>query len=110
MSSPQTPRRKPYVLRPRAREDRRTEVLYYRKQAGAAVAQKLVQAMAKALQDLEHNPAIGSPTLGKMLGVESLRTWRLQGFPLTFWYFERAEHIDVVRLVGRRQDQGTADV
>jgi toxin ParE1/3/4 len=105
-----TPRAKPYVLRPQAREDRRAEVHYYREAAGSAVAAKLVKAMAKALQDLERNPSIGSPALGRLLGIDVLRTWRLQGFPLTFWYFERADHIEVIRLVGQRQDQGDVAV
>lgn len=100
-----SPRTKPCVLRPKAREDRRSEVHYYRQEAGAAVADKLVKAMAKALQDLERNPSIGSPALGKLLGIDELRTWRLQGFPLTFWYFERVDDIEVIRLVGQRQDQ-----
>ena len=104
-----TPRIKPYVLRPEAREDRRAEVRYYRQEAGAAVAEKLLEAMAQALEELSRNPSIGSPTLGQLLGIEALRTWRLHGFPLTFWYFERAEHIDVVRLVGQRQDQGDVE-
>ena len=55
------PRTKPYVLRPQARKDRRSEVHHYRQEAGAAVANKLVKAMAKALQDLARNPSIGSP-------------------------------------------------
>jgi toxin ParE1/3/4 len=105
-----TPQTKPYVLRPQAREDRRSEVRYYRQEAGAAVADKLVKAMAKALQDLERNPSIGSPSLGRLLGIEELRTWRLQGFPLTFWYFERVDHIEVIRLVGQRQDLGDVQV
>lgn len=104
------PRTKPYVLRPQARDDRRSEARYYRQEAGAAVADPLVKAMAKALQDLERNPSICSPALGRLLGIDELRTWRLHGFPLTFWYFERADHIEVVRLVGQRQDQGDVEV
>lgn len=97
---------KPYRLRPCAREDRRAEVLYYRQEAGAKVAAKLVEAMSKALAELEQNPAIGSPTLGKVIDVEGLRIWRIDGFPLSFWYFERADPVDVARLIGQRQDQG----
>lgn len=85
--------------------------MYYdRQEAGAAVADKRVEAMAKALQDLERNPCIGSPSLGGLLGIDELRTWRQQGFPSTFWYFERADHIDVIRLVDQRQDQGDVEV
>ena len=97
---------KPYRLRPSAREDRRAEVLYYRHEAGAKVAAKLVEALSKALVELEVNPAIGSPTLGKEIGVEGLRTWRIDGFPLSLLYFKRSEHVDGVRLIGQRQDQG----
>jgi len=97
---------KPYRLRPRARDDRQAKVSFYRREAGATVAAKLVEAMAKALAELELNPAIGSPTLDKQIDVEGLRTWWIDGFPLSFWYFERADHLDVARLIGQRQDQG----
>lgn len=56
------PRAKPYVLRFQARDDRRSEVRHRRQEAGRAVADKFVKAMAKALQDLERNPSIGSLT------------------------------------------------
>jgi len=38
-----------------------------------------------------------------------LRSWRLTGFPLSLWYFERAGHIDVVRLVGQRMEAHWVD-
>lgn len=66
--------------------------------------------MREALDAVSRHPAIGSPLLGNALGVEGLRTWRVIGFPLTFWYFERHDHVDVVRLVAQRQDPaGLAD-
>jgi toxin ParE1/3/4 len=92
------------VLRPLARQDRRGEVRYYRDEAGAVVAARLVAALKKALQTLEQQPAIGSPVLARELGIPEMRTWLVEGFPLAFWYFERETHIDVVRLVGQRQD------
>lgn len=91
-------------LRPQAAQDRRDEVRYYRKEAGAQVALKLVDALEAALETLSRNPAIGSPTLGHTLGVNGLRSWRIDGFPLSFWYFEQVAHVDIVRLVGQRQD------
>ena len=101
---------KPYVLRPLARDDRRNEVRYYRKEAGARVALRLVDALAEALEQISRNPGMGSPTLGQELGLAGLRTWRVRGFPLTFWYFEREVHVDVARLVGQRQDALAIDV
>ena len=47
---------------------------------------------------------MGSPSLGQELGITGLRTWLVSGFPLTFWYFERETCVDVVRLVGQRQN------
>ena len=39
-----------------------------------------------------------------MLGIPGLRTWRVGQFPLVWCYFEREDHLDVVRLLGDRQD------
>ena len=101
---------KPCVLRPQAREDRRNEVRYYRKEAGAKVAANLVDALQKALEEIKRNPGIGSPILGQELGVAGMRTWLIEGFPLTFWYFERETQVDIARLVGQRQDAMGIDV
>ena len=95
---------KPCVLRPQARADRRDELRYYRQEAGAEVAAKLVDSLEKASNELSRRPGIGSPTLGQELGVAGMRTWLIAGFPLSFWYFERVTHVDVARLVGQRPD------
>ena len=95
---------KPARLRPQARLDRLAEVRYYRQEAGSAIAERLVQASAQALDQIEQQPGMGSPTLGKSLDMEGLRTWRIKSFPLIWFYFERADHLDVVRLLGERQD------
>ena len=63
-----------------------------------------MRASAQALDQNEQQPGMGSPTLGKSLVMEGLRTWRIKGFPLIWFYFERADHLDVVRLLGERQD------
>lgn len=95
---------KPAVLRPQARRDRQVEVRYYRKEAGSKVAVRLVAATDAALDRIELEPGIGSPVLGKVLDIPDLRTWRVTGFPLLWFYFERDDHLDVVRLLGERQD------
>ena len=98
---------KPAILRPQAGRDRQVEVRYYRKEAGSKVALRLVAATNAALDRLELEPGIGSPTLGKALGIPDLRSWRVTGFPLLWFYFERDDHLDVVRLLGERQDIAT---
>ena len=95
---------KPTVLRPQALRDQQSEARYYRKEAGAKVAVKLVKATNLALDQIELDPGIGSPVLGKVLGIPSLRTWQVTKFPLLWFYFERGDHLDVVRLLGERQD------
>jgi len=95
---------KPAVLRPQALRDQQGEVRYYRKEAGTGVALKLANATNAALDQIELEPGIGSPTLGKLLGIPGLRTWRVAKFPLFWCYIERVNQLDVVRLLGERQN------
>jgi toxin ParE1/3/4 len=95
---------KPTVLRPQAWRDQQGEARYYRHQAGTRVAVSLVKATNAALDQIELDPGLGSPLLGKRLGIPALRTWRVAKLPLLWCYFERSEHLDVVRLLGERQN------
>jgi toxin ParE1/3/4 len=71
------------------------------------VAVRVVNATNIVLDQIELDPGIGSPTLGKRLGIPGLRTWRAKKFPLLWCYFECGDHLDVVRLLGERQDIAT---
>jgi toxin ParE1/3/4 len=68
------------------------------------VAVALVEATRTALNRLERDPGIGSPAPGRIIGVKGLKAWRIAGFPMTSFYFERVDHLDVVRLIGERRD------
>ena len=68
------------------------------------MAMKVAKSTNQALDQVELEPGLGSPRLGKLLGIPGLRTWRVGKFPLVWCYFERADHLDVVRLLGERQD------
>jgi len=98
---------KPAILRPQALRDQKGEVRYYRKEGGARVAVKAVKATNSALDQIELDPGIGSPVLAKRLGIPGLRIWKVAKFPLLWCYFERGDHLDVVRLLGERQDIAT---
>jgi toxin ParE1/3/4 len=65
---------------------------------------KLAKLTNAALDQIELEPGIGSPTLGKLLGIPGLQTWRVAKFPLLWCHFERADDLDVVRLLGERHD------
>ncbi len=95
---------KPAILRPQALRDQQGEVRHYRKEGGTRLAEKVARASNEALDQVELEPGMGSPMLGKLLGIPGLRTWRVRTFPLVWCYFERDAHLDVVRLLGERQD------
>lgn len=97
---------KPAVLRPQALRDQQGEVRHYREEGGTRLAMKVLKATNEAVDQIELEPGIGSPRLGKLLSIPGLRTWRVARFPLLWCYFERADHLDVVRLLGERQDIG----
>jgi toxin ParE1/3/4 len=92
------------LLREQARYDLRHQLVYYRREASELVALKLRTVAESSLRFLEQNPGLGSPTLGKELEIENLRTWRLTGFPLLWLYIEHPAHLDFVRLLGQQQD------
>ncbi len=92
------------LLREKARNDLRHQLAYYRREASQTVALQLRTVAQSSLGFLEQNPGIGSPTLGKELEIDNLRTWRLTGFPLLWLYIEHPTHLDVVRLLGQQQD------
>ena len=56
-------------------------------------------------EELAANPAPGSPVLGRSLGIDGLRTRIVDGFPPSYWYVERPDSIDIVRLLDHRQAQ-----
>jgi toxin ParE1/3/4 len=95
---------KPAVLRPQALRDQQGEVRYYRNEGGTRLAVRAVKATNEATDQIELEPGMGSPRLGKLLSIPGLRTWRVAKFPLVWCYFERGDHLDVVRLLGERQD------
>ena len=90
-----------------AREDRRGAVLYYRQQAGIDVARRFIGAIKSELGTLQAHPRVGSPRIGAEVGIEALRARAIGGFPVVLLYFERQDHLDVVRILGQREDIAT---
>ncbi len=95
---------KPAALRPQAKRDRQDEVRYCRIKASQQIAKDLVAASRAALEQLQQNPGMGSPRIGQILDIPDLRSWRVSGFPLIWFYLEREDCLDVVRLLSERQD------
>jgi toxin ParE1/3/4 len=95
---------KPARLRPRAEQDLVDAARCYAAEGGIALGERFFDAALAALEPLERMPAIGSPRLGVACGIPGLRSWRVEGFPLQWFYFEAEGWLDVVRLLGERQD------
>lgn len=77
---------------------------HYAAEGGRALAERMFDAAITSLEPIELNPSLGSPRLGLICEIPGLRSWAVAGFPLRWFYFERNDHIDVVRLLGERQD------
>ena len=69
-----------------------------------ALGERMFDAALTALEPIERMPAMGSPRLGLLCEIPGLRSWRVRGFPMQWLYFEARDHLDVVRLLGDRQD------
>ncbi|HEX6361862.1 MAG TPA: type II toxin-antitoxin system RelE/ParE family toxin [Albitalea sp.] len=77
---------------------------HYAQEGGIALGERLFDAALAALEPIQRMPSIGSPRLGVLCEIPGLRSWRVTGFPLQWLYFEAQDHLDVVRLLGDRQD------
>jgi toxin ParE1/3/4 len=100
---------KPAVLRPQAERDFESNIDYH-PEADApltALAERFFAAADTALHQIERRPGMGSLRIGELRGVPLLRSWPVKGFPLQWFYFERENDLDVVRLLGDRQDSAT---
>ena len=91
-------------LRPQAQADLVDATRHYAAQGSAEIAERMFDAAIAALETIERMPAMGSPRLGQLCELPGLRSWRVTGFPMQWLYFEADRHLDVVRLLGDRQD------
>jgi toxin ParE1/3/4 len=95
---------KPARLRPAAQQDLVDLSLWYADRGGAALAARLFDAARAALKPIQRMPGLGSPALAESVGMPGLRHWGVDGFPVRWFYLEREDHLDVLRLLGERQD------
>ena len=95
---------KPARLRPLAKQDLSDQAYYYAVEGGMRLGQQFEDAALESLREIERMPGLGSPRLGIELGLPGLRAWRSAKFPLSWFYFERPDHLDVVRLVPHKRD------
>jgi toxin ParE1/3/4 len=91
-------------LRPQAEADLLEATRHYAMEGSAELAERMFDAAIAALEPIVRMPGMGSPRLGQLCEIPGLRSWRITDFPMQWLYFEADDHLDVVRLLGDRQD------
>lgn len=91
-------------LRPQALADQQETVRNYRRVAGPRIAADMVAAARKALDQIEQDPGRDSPRLDRELGTSGLRGGCVPRSSLIWFYFEREDCLDVVRLLDAQED------
>lgn len=94
----------PAVPRVLAIRDAQDATDYYITGAGDRIAYRFIDAILTAYSQLGDNPEIGSRRLGEALGLNSLRTWPLRGFPYVVCYEVGANSVDVWRVLHAHSD------
>ena len=90
---------KPVILRKLAEADIDGTLAYYLSEAGADTALAFVEQLEQANQRISNDPAIYSPRWGTELNLPGLRSLRVSKFPYVIFYIEKADHIDVWRVL-----------
>lgn len=95
---------KPTRLRPLAEDDLVEQTAFYRVEAGEEVAERFFDTAIDSLRTIEQMPGAGSLRLGELCDIPGLRTFRIPRFPYGWFYLERDDHVDVVRLLSYARD------
>ncbi len=94
-------------LRPLAEVDLVERVRHYRSEGGDELGGRFFDRAIESLRVIEQMPRAGSPRTGELCDVPGLRSHRVAGFPCGWFYFERNDYVDVVRLLAYAQDLAT---
>ncbi len=96
------------VTRLRFREaalaDVEAAALWYACDAGVAVADRFLAALAAVYARIARQPGAGSPRWGQMLGVPGLRSMATARFPWFVFYIEDDDHIEIWRVLHGSRD------
>jgi toxin ParE1/3/4 len=94
----------PVIPRGLATQDLRDAAAHYAREADPATARRFIDAVEQAFTLIARQPGIGFPRYAVELDLPGLRARPVEQFPYVIFYFERTEHIDVVRILHARRD------
>lgn len=95
---------KPVIPRAQAHRDVDDAIAYYLSEDAEQAALGWIDALEQAYAHIGRHPATGSPRYAHALGIPGLRSWPLGRYPHVVFYVERADHIDVWRVLHGRRD------
>ena len=96
---------RPVVPREQARQDVEDALSYYMAEDAEAAALGFIDALEHAYAHIGRHTATGSPRYAHELNLAGLRFWPLSRYPYLVFYVERADHVDVWRVL-----QGQGDI
>ena len=92
------------VLRARADRDIEEAIDFYLGEGAPPAALKFIDALERALGDIERHPAIDSTRYATELDLPGLRCWQIKGYPHLLFYIEREDYVDVWRVLHGSRD------
>lgn len=95
---------KPVVPREQAQRYIDEAIDHYLREAGDRVALRFIDAVEAAFRSMGQTPAAGSPRYAYELDLPGLRSRLLKRFPYLVFYVERADGIDVWRVLHAKRD------
>lgn len=95
---------KPVIPRERASRDVDEALAWYLAEGSEQAALGFIDALADAYAHIGRHPATGSSRHAHELNLPGLRSWPLTRYPYLVFYVERADHIDVWRVLHGQRD------
>lgn len=95
---------KPVVPREQATRDVEDALGFHLAENAESAALGFIDALHKAYVHIGRHPAAGSPRYAHELNLPGLRCWSLTRYPHLVFYVERADHIDVWRVLHGQRD------
>lgn len=95
---------KPVVPRELAIQDAEDAIVFYLGEGSEQAALGFVDALEDAYAHIGRHPAMGSPRYALDLNLPGLRFWPLTRYPYLVFYVERADCIDVWRVLQGQRD------
>lgn len=92
------------IPRERATRDVDEAVDFYLQTAGETIALAFIDELERTYAHLARHPASGTSRFAYELGLPGLRAWTMTRHPFVVFYVERADRIDIWRVLHGARD------